>query len=269
MTDLKRYLKGAAYLFSRDRYKRRRVLQELARVSASFFGDFPISEDHKIWREDRAFLADYSRLSPSNPYSADRKFTLREMVRYARGIPGEMAECGCFRGASAWFIANGAPGVPLHLFDSFAGLSQPSKKDRLPDDSMSFWSKGALSASEEEVRTTLGSLPNIRIHKGWIPESFSSVEHLQFSLVHIDVDLYQPTWDSLTFFYPRLSSNGVIVLDDYGFKTCPGAFKASEEFSNEVDDYIIHLPTGQGVIIKKETHSDSRKVSNCTAAELV
>lgn len=251
MTDLKRYLIGAAYLFSRDRYKRGRALQELARISASLFGDFPISENHKIWREDRAFLAHYSRLSPNNPYSADRKFTLREIVRYARTVPGEMAECGCYRGASAWFIANEAPGATLHLFDSFSGLPRPSEKDRLPGTSMSFWSEGVLSASEEEVRTILGSLPNIRIHKGWIPEPFASVEHLRFSLVHIDVDLYQPTWDSLQFFYPKLSPNGIIVLDDYGFKTCPGALKASDEFSKEVGEYIIHLSTGQGVIIKK------------------
>jgi hypothetical protein len=68
--------------------------------------------------------------------------------------------------------------------------------------------------------------------------------------VHIDVDLYQPTRDSLAFFYPRLVKGGVIVMDDYGFKTCPGATRAAEELATAQGVGILHLPTGQGVITK-------------------
>ena len=36
--------------------------------------------------------------------------------------------------------------------------------------------------------------------KGWIPSRFEEVKDKNFSFVHIDVDLYQPTLDSLNFF---------------------------------------------------------------------
>ena len=37
-----------------------------------------------------------------------------------------------------------------------------------------------------------------------------------WAFVHIDVDQYQSTYDSLAYFYPRMSAGGVIVNDDYG-----------------------------------------------------
>lgn len=173
-------------------------------------------------------------------------------MRYTRNIPGDMAECGCYKGASAWFMAKEAPSIKLHLFDSFAGLSPPEGADITGNSLHSLWHKGALAANEEHVKNTLKDFSNIVIYKGWIPERFPEISHLKFRLVHIDVDLYQPTLDSLNFFYERLTSGGVIVLDDYGFLTCPGAYQAAQEFARERGEHILHLPTGQGVLIKKK-----------------
>ena len=243
---------GAAWLgwlLFGSAWQRRRARQECARALAGLFGDFPISEDHKLWRTDREFLADYHRLSPRNPYSQDRKYTLRELARFTRRVPGVMAECGCYEGASAYFLARERPRTPLHLFDSFAGLSEAGEHDRRPDEAHFEWRSGVLSASEDTVRGVLREFPLVAIHKGWIPERFAEVAGERFSLVHIDVDLYQPTLDSLRFFYPRMSPGGVIVLDDYGFTSCPGATRAVEEFMTGKPEHVLHLPTGQGVII--------------------
>ncbi|HEX3704868.1 MAG TPA: TylF/MycF/NovP-related O-methyltransferase, partial [Vicinamibacterales bacterium] len=49
-------------------------------------------------------------------------------------------------------------------------------------------------------------------------------------LLHIDVDLYEPTRDSIAFLYERMNPGGIVVCDDYGFMTCPGATKAIDEF---------------------------------------
>lgn len=230
--------------------QRRRVLQEFARISAAVFGDFPISEDNKLWRQDQNFLRQYNRLSPANPYSQDRKFVLREFVRFTQHVPGAMAECGCFEGASAWFMANELPDTPVYLFDSFEGLSQPSKNDiPLTDHSFS-WKTGDLTTSEANLRKNLENFSNINVMKGWIPQRFNEVAEQLFRFVHIDVDLFQPTLDTLDFFYSRLNCGGVIVLDDYGFTTCPGAYKAANGFMSNKPERIVHLPTGQGIIIK-------------------
>ena len=166
-----------------------------------------------------------------------------------------MAECGCFEGASAWFMVNELPNTPVYLFDSFEGLPQPSENDT-PLNGHSFaWKTGDLTASEKKLRKNLEDFSNITVMKGWIPERFNEVAEQLFRFVHIDVDLFQPTLDTLEFFYPRLHCGGVIVLDDYGFTTCPGAYKAATDFMSDKPENIIHLPTGQGLVIKTSPHT--------------
>lgn len=244
--------RAAKWLAMGSPAQRRRVRQELARTAAAFFGDFPISEDQKLWRDDKSFLDDFRRLSPGNPYSQDRKWNLREYAKLTNVLEGDLAECGCYVGTSAYFIAQASTHGKLYLFDSFQGLSSPDVMDRDVEKTVIPWSEGGgdMSASEATLRHNLSRYESVVAFPGWIPERFKEVADKQFRLVHIDVDLYQPTRDSLEFFYPRLVRNGVIVMDDYGFKTCPGATQAAKELAASRGVGILHLASGQGVITK-------------------
>jgi hypothetical protein len=247
-----RLWRAANWLAMGNPAQRRRVRQELARSAAALFGDFPISEDQKLWRDDRQFLDDFRRLSPGNPYSQDRKWNLREYARLTNGLDGDLAECGCYVGASAYFISQASTHGTLYLFDSFQGLSSPDRLDRDVEESVIAWSEGGgdMTASETTLRRNLAGCESVVVLPGWIPERFKDVADRQFRLVHVDVDLYQPTRDSLTFFYQRLVKGGVIVMDDYGFKTCPGATRAAQELAESQGVGVLHLATGQGVITK-------------------
>lgn len=64
------------------------------------------------------------------------------------------------------------------------------------------------------------------------------------------MDLYQPTLDSFRFFYPRLNPGGIILCDDFGFATCPGARKAANDYFSDKVEKMIELPDGGGFIIK-------------------
>lgn len=256
MYTTRRILKGLGWLIWGNAAQRRRSRHECARIAASLFGDFPLGEDHKAWRDDDEFLSAYRRLSPGNPYSQERKYLLREFARHTRGIAGEMAECGCYEGASAYFMAEANPGVTLHLFDSFEGLSSPGELDAVDSSEQIPWSRGDLRTAEDLLRENLAGFEHIAVYRGWIPERFDEVAERRFRLVHIDVDLYQPTLDSLEFFYPRTTPGGIIILDDYGFTTCPGAFRSANEFMADKEERILHLPTGQGLIIKSAAAPD-------------
>jgi O-methyltransferase len=69
-------------------------------------------------------------------------------------------------------------------------------------------------------------------------------------MVHIDADIYQSVKDSCTFFYPRLESGGIMVFDDYGFPSCPGARKAVDEFFSDKEEFPFYLPSGQCFIVR-------------------
>jgi len=249
--SIKRIARGISWLVSSDKAKKRRARQECARVAASFFGDFPLSDDYKLWREDKNFLATYKKLSPLSPYTEDRKYVIREFVRYTNHIIGDIAECGCFEGASAYFIAEAANNTHIYLFDSFEGLSRPSNEDSVRSKDRMQWDAGDMKSNEEKLSSNLSSFNNIHILKGWIPTRFKDVKDNTFRFVHVDVDLYEPTMSCLEFFYPKIAAGGVILMDDYGSTKCPGAYKAAQEYFNSLDMHILHLPTGQGVIIKR------------------
>ncbi len=206
-------------------------------------------EDDKLFWGEQNLLETYSKLCGTNRRSFERKFAVINLLKLTHEIKGDFAECGAYEGATAYMVADAlrSAGVErrLHLFDSFEGLSVPGDKDG------SFWTAGGLSADEQKARQNLSVFPNVDFYRGWIPERFDEIADRTFSFVHIDVDLYQPTMDSIEFFYPRLEKGGLIVCDDYGFTTCPGARDAMDEFFQNKRELIIHLPTGQGFIIKQ------------------
>lgn len=185
----------------------------------------------------------------------DRRFQLAELAKAVRGLPGSTAECGVFRGVGSGIICQALAGsygaVELHLgFDSWDGVSEPDEADRLPDGRHG-WQRGQLRTPFFATQELLGRFDFCDLVQGWIPHCFGPAEGRQFRLVHIDVDLRQPTWDSLAFFYPRMVAGGVIVLDDHGFIDCPGARSAAIEFFADKPEPIIEAPTGQAFVFKR------------------
>jgi hypothetical protein len=217
-------------------------------LCAAVYPKYKFSEYGRLFLEDEEFLAYYRGImDPGNWHSLDRKYTLDQMLKLVRHIDGEIAECGAYKGASALLMCRALLGTTsfVHLFDSFEGLADP-----LPVDG-GYWQKGSLTTSEANLHETLRGMDNYRVYKGWIPERFSEVADRTFRFVHIDVDLYEPTLASLAFFFPRLAPGGMVLLDDHGFASCPGAKQAADEFFSDRPESIAMLPTGQAFAIKQ------------------
>lgn len=184
----------------------------------------------------------------AEPVVVDRRYALKELAKLAMGLDGNIAECGCYTGASAYVVADTVrradAAKSLHLFDSFAGLPAPGAVDGR------HWRAGDLASPLETARANLADFPFVHFHPGWIPETFAAVDDLGFALVHIDVDLYEPTRDSLRFFWDRLVPRGLLVCDDYGFTTCPGATRAIDDFFANRPEPIVNLSSGGALIVK-------------------
>lgn len=216
-------------------------------LAHSAYPSFRFSEfGRRFLESDDVFWADYRRfMDPGNWHSHDRKYALKEIIKLTRHISGSFAECGVYTGGSAHLMCREASmqGRRVHLFDSFEGLSQPGSNDG------SYWHAGGLAVSEDFVRRSLSDWECFDIFKGWIPDAFSSVGDNQYAFVHIDLDLEAPTRDSLEFFVPRMNRGGIVLLDDYGFNSCPGVTHAADSFFHTRPEEIVMLPTGQGFVI--------------------
>lgn len=192
--------------------------------------------------------------STDNPLRKQRRYTFHYILKNIDVNRGNLCDIGCWKGLSTYQIASHIKRVrgkaTLHVFDSFEGLSKVGTYDILND-------KNNMDISErfigtlDTVKENLKEFDFIKYHKGWIPDKFSDVKDEVFSFVHIDVDLYQPTLDSLEFFYPRLIKNGIIVFDDYGCCSFPGAKKAIDNYLGKPGGYFfIPLPSGLAFLIK-------------------
>ena len=207
------------------------------------------------WREpyEKELAADDRPGKPANR-ALDRRFVVVQLAESVRGLPGSSAECGAYRGVGSALICRALEGTyPTgaghFAFDAFEGLPEPVADDRA--ESGQWWSEGDLKTDRARVDRLLSPFPFAHIEVGWIPERFPEVEDLQFRLVHIDVDLYEPTRDSIEFFFPRLVPGGVLLLDDHGVMSCPGARKAATEYFAKTGDPIVELPTGQAIVWKR------------------
>ncbi len=187
-----------------------------------------------------------------------RHYTLIQLIRLVMPLTSSalVAECGCWHGLSAYQLAYQLKETGFRnkfiIFDSFEGLSdfrEEDTKNNLILDAKK--RKKEFACSMKVVQDNLKEFNFIEYKQGWIPERFSEFSTSKFAFVHIDVDLYQPIKDSLEFFFPRLVSQGIIVLDDYGYLTFPGAKKATDEFMQDRNDFFLHLPSGSAFIIKK------------------
>jgi len=218
------------------------------KLAAAIYSKFKFSEFSRIFLEDKEFLQYYERfMDVGNWHSLDRKFTLDQLLKLTLGLDGDVAECGVYKGASAYLMckAHSGSGRTIHLFDSFEGLSKPEECDG------DYWTTGDLRSTRKSVEESLAEFSNYQIHDGWIPDRFPDVSEKKFSFVHIDVDLFKPTWSAIEYFYPRLVSGGVMLMDDYGFASCPGAKKAADDYFRRTQESIVMLSTGQAFVLKK------------------
>lgn len=209
-----------------------------------------------IYRE--GLLATHSQPTPLK--RRDRFFLLTRLLQQTLPLEGLIAECGCFRGLSSYLLCGtlrratpGFDGSGYRIFDSFAGLSAPQPQDAVdaaaPNAArlQQMTRAGHFDATLAQVRTALGAYPHIGYFPGWIPSAFPAKPGDRYRFVHLDVDLYEPTRDSLDYFYPRLVAGGMIVSDDYGW---PGARKAIDEFCARENLTFKTTPYDQAWIVR-------------------
>ncbi len=185
----------------------------------------------QIMKEDRPFL-----LLPSE------LLMIHSLSKSQTGVKGDYAEVGVFKGATAKAISESKKNKHLHLFDTFEGLPKTRKKlDRRYKTNM-------FKSNYDRVKSKLSVYKNVHIYKGLFPETAGPVVDKKFSFVHLDVDLYESTRDSLEFFYPRMSKGGILISHDYH---ADGVKKAFTDFFKDKKEHVIQLPVSQCMFTKR------------------
>ena len=229
------------------RAQRAKVYAWMCEFGAHRAGRF-LYKPHLFWWHRRRWLDPFKE-AVTEDRILDRRFTLIQFSQLARRLNGHTAECGVYQAVGSFICCKALEGTyqdgACHwAVDSFQGMSAPVAEDGAA------WNAGDLSSPIEVTRARLARFPFARVVPGWIPAVLANLPAGPYRLVHFDLDLYEPTRTALEFFYPKMVRGGVMLFDDYGFMSCPGARKAAEEFFADKPEPIVELATGQAVVLK-------------------
>lgn len=200
------------------------------------------------WAGEGGFEALYRKVRPRTLVSRDRCYVLWRTLLQAINLDGETLECGVYRGGTALLAAEtlhaSEAARPLHLFDTFEGLPGGTPGlDRFEGGDLG-------DTSVEAVQALLDPYRFVRIHRGYIPQTFQGLDIERIAWAHIDVDLFQSVRDCIEYTYPRLVRGGYLIFDDYGFPSCVGARRAVDEAFAGRPEVPLCLPTGQCLVVK-------------------
>ena len=171
--------------------------------------------------------------------------TLRRLARRLDmiGVEGAVSELGCGGGETSWQLNALLPERKLYLFDTFEGFdARDIQKEKELGCSMA--EEGEMAYKDTGRLLSRMPCPEMVVmKKGYFPETASIAEGERFALVLLDACLYAPTLSGLTFFFPRMSQGGVILLTRYEDDQFKGVYQAVEEFEKTYGRLLL-LPLG-------------------------
>jgi len=224
-------------------------------VGAVEIGQMPVSlkELQTFLPSDHVFLQLWPEIADIAILHPLQALNIVERLDRALQQPGDVIECGVFRGVTSILMAKlmdiRRSDKKLFLFDSFQGLPEA---DRRVDASLRF-QKGAWAASKLEVETLLAKynvLKRCVIYEGWFSETLKHLnDDQQFCFAYIDADLYSSTVDCLQHIWKRMGQYTVAVFDDYHHPS-GGVRKALDEWVLETGELIHVGPASQCFVIR-------------------
>ena len=156
-----------------------------------------------------------------------------EIYKKISNISGDIFEFGVFRGCSLIRFATYRDlfrknfKSKIYGFDDFGKFYQQSrKKDKIfikrwkRDLQTNSKSDSGISVKELKLIIKKKKFKNVHLVKGNIlktlPKFLKYNKNLKISLLHLDIDVYEPTFFTLEKLYNKVQKGGIILIDDYG-----------------------------------------------------
>lgn len=187
----------------------------------------------------------YFTVEDKTMVTIERLYDLWKATKYVNqaGIEGAFVECGVWCGGCMMLVALTLKELDdsreLYLFDGFEGMPKPGPYDAdlHGHHASQQWHVGWAKATRDEVSLNMSSTgyrDEVILIEG--PVEITLNHHLpnNIALARLDTDFYDSTKAELETIWPRLSSGGVLIVDDYGhWKGCRKA----------VDEFFASLPS--------------------------
>jgi O-methyltransferase len=166
-------------------------------------------------------------------------------AKHALSLLGDFVECGVNRGGMSRSIIEYIDFGKLtdrkfYLLDTYKG-----HRDVIASQ------QRAYQECYEDVVKTFATFRNVKLVRGTVPETLSLVASQKICFLSIDMNNAAPEIAAVRFFWPKLVTGAIVLLDDYSFSEEYRAQKtAFDDLAQKIGFAIFSLPTGQGMIVK-------------------
>jgi hypothetical protein len=180
----------------------------------------------------------FDELGIKNPNEPSNLSIVLEALAATREVPGDVVECGVYRGSSLGTLGLFLKelGLPKRLWglDSFQGFPPATAHDLiggvLPAKSQPAYFADTSETLVHRLLKRLRLAGLVEIVAGYFEDTCASLPIAAISVLWLDCDLYSSYKTCLEHLYPRVSPGGWIVFDEYYSKKYPGARVAVDEF---------------------------------------
>ncbi len=169
----------------------------------------------------------------------------------ASKLDGDFVECGVNKGFMASAIMTylnwDSLGKTFYLMDTFCGVDERYGSKSACQMSKS-WLKEGFYINTVPYKN-FGDWENLKFVVGAIPETLHHV-NTPVAYLHLDMNCAPPEVAALDYFWPFMVPGAFVLLDDFGYVGFEDQHKAMTELAQKMNIEILHLPTGQGLIVK-------------------
>jgi O-methyltransferase len=171
---------------------------------------------------------------------------------HAAHLEGDFVDCGVNTGfcprAVTYYVNFNCLNKKYYLLDTFSGMDErySTASEMARSKKLGY---GKETGLYERVKKTFEHF-NVEIVRGPIPDTLPLVKTTKVSYLSIDMNCVKPEVDALYFFWDKMVSGGLIILDDYGWPGCIEQKHAHDAFAASKGVKVLSLPTCQGLIIK-------------------
>lgn len=171
-----------------------------------------------------------------------------ELYKRVKGIPGDLVECGVFKGQGLLYwakliqIFNPLSVRKVIGFDTFGGVPSSVRGEKDRAGSASFHGYDQVPEQVEAKAASLGLGHRIEVVAGdatlTIPEYVRTRPGFRIALLNLDFDVYEPTLVALEALYDRVVGGGLVLLDEYAVHNWGES------------DAVDRVLKGRGVVLK-------------------
>ncbi len=238
-----------------------------------YFGFQIINKKQKIVEltdEDKNYIKLVSKFSMTTEI---RIYSLIQSLKYIKykNIKGDFVECGVWKGGNIILFKKFLEKYfkqedrQIYAYDTYEGMNKPSDFDYnlqnkkkaeklLLDDknkTTNIWGIYGLDQVKTNLINNTDNLDNINFIKGEVEKTLDLEKNLpsKISILRLDTDWYESTKKELEVLYDRVTSGGVIIIDDYGH--WGGSKKAVDEFFKNKYVWMHYIDYACRLIIKE------------------